>query len=306
MKNDQYFRLNATMMANDSILTLIEELGMEGYGIYIALLGELRQRDDYTCAASSLPALARRWNTGVETVRQVVNNFGLFVPGTDNISFSSSYLNEVMRRLEEKRRQGATGRSVRTVTAQRAANGRFTAANRTEEKSIAEKREKRGEEEPTPASYDLELSPLQAQRSADSVNHWEQYIDEAFADRSWLEVAAMHSGMGLRFAERLPEITAFFKQHVRTYGKEATVGTTEDAKCYFSNFVRPASPTRKALDAELARTDCKHREENPYRYEERDPATGLRSYCGLPIPNEAPPRPNACAVWDGARRQWGR
>lgn len=306
MKNDQYFRLNATMMANDCILILIEELGMEGYGIYIALLGELRQRDDYTCATGSLPALARRWNADVETVRRVVNNFGLFVPEADNAAFSSSYLNEAMSLLEEKRRRAAIGGSARTVNVQRSANGRFTAVVQPEEKSIAEKSiaEKRKGREETPPPVKLPPSGLHS--IVCKMSTWEACIDTAFMDRPWTEVVAMHAGMGLRFIERLPEIIAFFKQHVRTYGKEATVCTVEDAKCYFSNFVRPASPTRKALDAELTHTDCRHRQKDPYRYEERDPATGERRYCGLPIPKEAPPRPNACAVWDEARRQWGR
>lgn len=63
MKNDQYFRLDATMMADDNILSMIERLGMESYGIYIGLLGALRQRNHYTCAFSSLLPLARLWNT---------------------------------------------------------------------------------------------------------------------------------------------------------------------------------------------------------------------------------------------------
>ena len=47
MKNDQFTLLPVCHMANDNILLLIEECGMEGYGIYIALVGEIRLRDDY-------------------------------------------------------------------------------------------------------------------------------------------------------------------------------------------------------------------------------------------------------------------
>ena len=47
MKNDQFTLLPICHMANDNILLLIEECSMEGYGIYIALVGEIRLRDDY-------------------------------------------------------------------------------------------------------------------------------------------------------------------------------------------------------------------------------------------------------------------
>ena len=41
-----------------------------------------------------------------------------------------------------------------------------------------------------------------------------------------------------------------------------------------------------------------------YRYEDRDPVTGKRSYCGLPIPDDAPPRPNTQAVWLPDKKVW--
>ena len=59
MKNDQFTPLPVCHMANDNILQLIEECGMEGYGIYIALVGEIRLRDDYRCQMKLITALAR-------------------------------------------------------------------------------------------------------------------------------------------------------------------------------------------------------------------------------------------------------
>lgn len=298
MKNDQYFRLEANIMANDNVLSLIELMGMEGYGIYISLLGELRQRDDYRCAFNSLAALARRWNTGLEQVRSVVLNFDLFEATSDDLFFSSFYLNQVMRSLDEKRRHGLTVGKSRTVTVQRAADGRFTVARPLEEKSIEEKREEEKKEVPP------KLTPRQVRDVVNNVDHWEQYIDEAFGDQSWLEVVAMHSGMGVQFMERLPAIVRFFKQHVRTYGKEQTLCSVADAKSYFGNFVRQHSPTQKALLAELTKQAVRHAAGNPYRYEEHDPLTGQRMYCGLVIPADAPPRPHENAVWSETLREW--
>ena len=41
-----------------------------------------------------------------------------------------------------------------------------------------------------------------------------------------------------------------------------------------------------------------------YRYEDRNPETGQRSYCGVPIPDDAPPRPNNQAVWLPDKKVW--
>ena len=38
-------------------------------------------------------------------------------------------------------------------------------------------------------------------------------------------------------------------------------------------------------------------------FKQRNPATGERSYCGVPIPHDAPPRPNSQAVWNVASVQ---
>lgn len=199
MKNDQYFRLNATMMANDSILILIDELGMEAYGIYIALLGELRQRDDYTCGVLCLPALARRWNTEPQMVHRVVTDFGLFLLDPDESSFSSPYLDDSMQKLEEKRRQSVQGGTVRAATAERSADGRFTSAVQPEEKSLEEKeKEEEEEKEETPAAPAIFSSHEVAQKGS----AWEACIDSAFLEQSWVEIQAMHSGMSRVFVER--------------------------------------------------------------------------------------------------------
>jgi hypothetical protein len=63
----------------------------------------------------------------------------------------------------------------------------------------------------------------------------------------------------------------------------------------------PYSPLR---DAELEKSSRKLVEElqkpidkGKFKYEDRHPTTGKRSYCGVVIPDDAPPRPNAQAVW---------
>ena len=51
--------------------------------------------------------------------------------------------------------------------------------------------------------------------------------------------------------------------------------------------------TNTQLSEALKQTEAK----DFYRFEQRNPDTGERSYCGVPIPADAPPRPNDQAVW---------
>lgn len=165
----------------------------------------------------------------------------------------------------------------------------------------------RSEGSQSPLSNESKLPPLEVRSFVNGTDHWQEYIDQAFIDRSWLEVVAMHSGLGAEFMPRLPEIRDFFKRHVRTYGKEQSICSVADAKSYFGNFVRQGMPTQKALLAELAQHNAQQAQHNPYRYEEHAPAMGQRSYCGgMPIPTDAPPRPNAFAVWDEGQKRWTR
>ena len=76
-------------------------------------------------------------------------------------------------------------------------------------------------------------------------------------------------------------------------GNEGRILSPSDAKHYFCFFLEPGSVTFKRLVAELQKPIDKGK----YKHEDRDPVTGQRSYCGVPIPADAPPRPNEQAVW---------
>lgn len=294
MENNQYIPFGVNHLSDDKLISLVELYGMQGYGIYVALLFELRKRCGYLCALQSLPALARRWEVDSDLLLSIVDDFGLFGFATrkeaevgtatdgEPDSFFSPYLNEVMEPFVQKRLSNSVGGKVRAATAERAADGRFTSSlqlieeNRVKESKKEEKKEKR----------------------------WELLLDEIFEEQSWVEIQAMHSGMGGRFMEQLPEIIGFFKNHVRTYGKEYTILCDADAKSYFSNFIRLGSATRKVLDTHLAKQQCASKAADPYRYEQRNPLTEERSYCGRPIPADAPPRPNENAVWNEELSAW--
>jgi len=57
---------------------LIEQLGLEGYGIYWVLIETLRDQTDHRYPFILLNSLARKYNTTAEKMNVVVRNYGLF------------------------------------------------------------------------------------------------------------------------------------------------------------------------------------------------------------------------------------
>jgi hypothetical protein len=130
-----------------------------------------------------------------------------------------------------------------------------------------------------------------------SLPAWERYVDELQQEEQWKELMAMRTGLKQQFYTLYPRIVENFKQHVRLLGNEGRILSPSDAKHYFCFFLEPGSVTFKRLVAELQKPVDKGK----YKFEDRDPVTGQRSYCGVPIPADAPPRPNEQAVWNGGK-----
>jgi hypothetical protein len=122
---------------------------------------------------------------------------------------------------------------------------------------------------------------------------WEQYVDSLQQEQEWKDIMAMRTGLKQQFFSLYPRMVEHFKQHVRLLGNESRILSSSDAKHYFCFFLDPGSTTFRRMMAELQ----KPKDKGAYKYEDHDPITGQRSYCGVPIPADAPPRPNSQAVW---------
>lgn len=120
-KDAYYFPHDSNAKDDPKCVLLIEQLGMEGYGIYWMLIETLREQPDYTYPVANIPALGRRYNTTAEKVKTVVCNYGLFTVKDDKIFFSDS-LNRRMLVFEEKRAKrseaGRLGNAARWETSQ--------------------------------------------------------------------------------------------------------------------------------------------------------------------------------------------
>lgn len=277
MKKDQYIPHEVSMRNTSEVMNLIEKEGMAGYGIYWALMEYLRTQDDYKGDVRVLKSLARQLKTKLGKVESVLRNYGLFT--LTDYSFRSNKLDAMMRPLENKRRamERQNDNKVKEEQNQVARNN----LKISDDVSLSKVKESKGKKS--------------KEENTSSTPAWERYVDELQQEQQWQELMAIRCGLKKQFFALYPRIVESFKNHVRSIGKEGHILSLSDAKHYFCFYLDPGSITFKRMVEELQKPVDK----GVYRYEDRHPSAGPRSYCGVPIPPEAPPRPNNQAVWTG-------
>lgn len=78
-----------------------------------------------------------------------------------------------------------------------------------------------------------------------------------------------------------------------------------EAEAYFANYIRRERPTRLFLEEKLKERSRMQKESVSFSpYESYNLQTGERSYCGVPLPADAPPRPNGRVTWDNLKKRW--
>ena len=292
MKRDQYIPHEVSMRNTSEVMNLIEQEGMSGYGIYWALMEYLRVQDGYVGNLQTLAPLKRQLKIRQPKLDKVLYGFGLFI--CNGNTFYSPKLNEVMKPFEDRRarieaykRRKEKDNSLETndVGAEKGDIVSFEGKGKGEGKGKTTSKEEKGGGDAVAVS------------SVPSTLAWERYIDELQQEQQWIEVMAMRSGLGLVFVNRFPEVLRLFKLHVQAVGSEKDIQSPGDAKRYFCFYNTPGSAPFRQLVAELQ----KPIDRGKYKHEDYDSATGQRSYCGIPIPSDAPPRPNGQAVWNDGK-----
>ncbi len=147
--------------------------------------------------------------------------------------------------------------------------------------------------------------PPRFSESSETIPRWEQCINEAFTIRSWLEAVGMMSGLKELFLNNLSFIRDLFKKHVVAQGNTGGITSVSEAQAYFANYIRRERPTRLFLEEKLKERSRMQKESVSFSpYESYNPQTGERSYCGVPLPADAPPRPNGRVTWDNLKQRW--
>ena len=172
-----------------------------------------------------------------------------------------------------------------------------------EEKNRGEKKNNNNKEKEIIAVAAVDKLPRFSELS-ETIPRWEQCINEAFITQSWLEAVGM-SGLKELFLNNLSFIRDLFKKHVVAQGNTGGITSVSEAEAYFANYIRRERPTRLFLEEKLKeRSRMQNESISLSPYETYNPLTGERSYCGVPLPAGAPPRPNGRATWDNLKQSW--
>ena len=294
MKRDQYIPHEVSMRNTSEVMNLIEKEGMMGYGIYWALMEYLRVQDDYVGDIRSLSTLKRELRIRQSRLDKVLHGYGLFV--CNGNTFYSPKLNEVMKPFEQRRarieayklqKQKENSLKISGEVPEKSDIVSFEGKGKGEGKGEGKGKEERKTTSSLKEKDDDGLNPVSFTPA------WERYVDELRNEQSWIELMAMRSGLGKAFVQRFDKVLQLFKEHVQSVAHESHIVSPSEAKRYFCFFNTPGSATFRKLVEELQKPVDKGK----YKHEDVDPATGQRSYCGVPIPSDAPPRPNEQAVW---------
>jgi hypothetical protein len=131
-KDAYYFSHDSNAQDDPKCMMLIDDLGMEGYGIFWALIEKLRAEKDYTLPVSICGRFARRWATSEAKIQTVVNNYGLFEMHDDKF-FSL----RLKRSMEEKSQKARLSAEVRWGKNQQLTIGNVCERNAVEYECIA-------------------------------------------------------------------------------------------------------------------------------------------------------------------------
>lgn len=93
-KDAYYFSHDSNAQDDPKCMVLIDQMGMEGYGIFWSLIEKLRAEKNYKLPLIVCNSFAKRWGTSKEKIETVIKNYMLFV--VENECFFSLRLKDSM------------------------------------------------------------------------------------------------------------------------------------------------------------------------------------------------------------------
>lgn len=189
MKDAYYFSHDSNAKDDPKCVLLIEQLGLEGYGIFWVLIETLRDQPGYKYPLNLLPALARRYNTTSEKMKTVVNSYELFQ--VDDNDFFSLSLMERMEKLDNKREQariaGLRSAEVRRLNVgstdvQQTFNDRSTSKVKESKVNKSKTKESRVKEFIPPTIEEIKKYIIEKELTVNG-----DYFLDYFAKRDWVD-----------------------------------------------------------------------------------------------------------------------
>lgn len=275
-----WIKLPVNLMDDARIAELIEQKWANGLGVYIHILMELYRRPNRSLTKTQAKHIQVR-GASQKTVRQVLDDYGLFITDEhDHVYSAIDFLDfddaEVLEKEEPMGKGTPKG------------GGRVSDSDAS----------------PTPARVyidkDIEKELLLKAAGEESTP---DLLAQLRPDDPWAEAVMMRSGFSGLLARHWAEAIRQFRLHVVANENLRGIRTLREAKQYFSSFTTHPV-TGPALCKALEAYEASHPERNPYRFEDKGSCPGHRSYLGIDLPNDAPPRPDERADWDFAEQCW--
>ena len=277
-----WIKLPVNLMDDARIAELIEQKWANGLGIYIHVLMELYRRPNRSLTKTQAKHLQVR-GASQKTVRQVLEDYGLFITDEhDRVYSAIDFLDFEDTEEPDKGEPMGTGNPK--------GGGRVRDSDAS----------------PTPARVyidkdrDKDLLLLKEEKAKGERN---DFLAELRTDDPWAESVMMRSGFSGLLLRNWEEAIRQFRLHAEANDNLRNIHSLREAKQYFNCYTtHPVTgpALRKALEAH----EANHPERNPYRVEDKGSCPGHRFYHGIPLPDDAPPRPDERADWDFGEGCW--
>lgn len=114
-KDAYYFTHDSNAKDDPKCALLIDQLGMEGYGIYWMLIEVLRDQADYKYPLALLPSLARKYNTTPQKIEAVIRGYQLFVVEGGVVFLSESLVRRMGEWEDAKLRRSLAAKKANEV-----------------------------------------------------------------------------------------------------------------------------------------------------------------------------------------------
>ena len=111
-KDAYYFSHDSNARNDEKILLLRMKLGMEGYGIFWAILEKMRENADYMCS-KNYGVIAFDLGVDEDKIKRIVEEFGLFKDSECGKRFYSESLMNRMAKMNEKSQKAKDAANAR-------------------------------------------------------------------------------------------------------------------------------------------------------------------------------------------------
>ena len=175
-KDAYWFSHDSNAKDDPKCMLLIDQLGLEGYGIYWVLVEILREQPDFSYPIALIPAIAKRYGTSVPKVEAVISGFGLFDIRDDKFFYSPSLITRVLAFKEKQDAKSAAAIKANMIRWQREKEKKLLADTQLDNTSgiqmesernpnLSQGNKIKGKESIIDSSFHSESSPTQKELS---------------------------------------------------------------------------------------------------------------------------------------------